>query len=61
MRLWLVFLVVINNFRGGKYTRQRYTVHKINNQLHAEIREYYFPPNPICKATFGFDIFKFEI
>ena len=51
-----MFLVVINDFRGGKYTRQRYKAYEINNQLHAYMKEYYFLLIPFFKVTFGFDM-----
>ena len=56
MRLWLVFLVVINNFRGGKYARQRYKAYKINNQLNAWMKEYYFFTYSFLKVTLSYDI-----
>ena len=61
MRLWLVFLVVINNFRGGKYARQRYKAYKINNQLNAWMKECYFFTYSFLKVTLSYDISKYSI
>ena len=56
-----MFLVVINNFRGGKYARQRYKTYKINNQLNAWMLEYYFVTYSFLKVTLSYDISKYSI